>query len=292
MRRKEMADLLRRYSVRLNILARKIAARYDEEDIHDFRVLVKKLRAFIRLVSPAAGRRRLPKRLRLFYHAVGAIRNLQLQRAGLQKVIDGGHTKSVETLLGHLDEELAAAKMSAGKLLQPGERPFGNLAAKLTAELPARIDQGHRHRFLAANSQVIDPTTFPQLPDDERLHTLRKSIKDLLYTWPWLGNRGRKLAAERLGGHKAMKKAGRLLGEYLDLRLKLQLLAGQDAAHGFYAHLRDDWAEERTTLRRQIDLSLGQKLHFATRPQIHPSDTPVNPLSGNTPSLSNELHLD
>jgi CHAD domain-containing protein len=60
MRRKEMAQLIRRYLVRLNILARKIAARYKEEDIHAFRVEIKKLRAFIRLVSPAGKRRSTP----------------------------------------------------------------------------------------------------------------------------------------------------------------------------------------------------------------------------------------
>ena len=71
----------------------------------------------------------------MFYHAIGAIRNLQLQRAALQKARDGGHKNSIETLLEHIDEELATAKQSAGKWLQPGKRPFGNLAAKLTAGL-------------------------------------------------------------------------------------------------------------------------------------------------------------
>lgn len=292
MRRKEMAELLRRYSVRLNILGRSIASQFNEEDIHAFRVLVKKLRAFIRLLSPAAERRRLPKRLRTFYHALGTIRNLQLQRDSLLDVTAGGHHKSVESLLARLDEELAAAKKTVPTLLRHGKHPFGDLAGKLVTGLPARLDQGHRHRFLTANIQVMDPATFPQLPDDERLHILRKSIKDLLFTWPWLGNHGRKLAAAPLGGHKEMKMAGRLLGDYLDLRLKLQLLTGRDAAHGFYAQLRDDWAEEKTNYRRQIDNTLGQKLHFATRPQLHSSNTPVNALSGNSPSLSNELHLD
>lgn len=288
-----MAEFLRRYTVRLNVLARNIAAHFDEEDIHAFRILVKKLRAFIRLISPATEQRRLPGRLRAFYHAVGTIRNLQLQHDSLQKVTDDGHKRSIEPLLQRLDEDLATAKKSIPPLLLRGKHPFGNLAAKLTAGLPARLGQEHRHRFLMSHLRFIDPATFPQLPDDERLHTLRKSIKDLLYTWPQLGNHDRKLAAAPIGGYKAMKKAGRLLGDYLDLRLKLRLLIGHDAAiHGFFAHLRDNWAEEKTNLRRQIDQSLGHKLHFATHPRIHPTDTPVNPLSGNTPSLSNELHLD
>jgi len=293
MRRKEMADLVRRYTRRLEALARRIAAGYNEEDIHAFRIVVKKLRAFIRLAGPTADPIRLPKSLRIFYHAIGSIRNLQLQLDCLTKLKTVGHEDFVQPLIDRLGEELIVAKHSLGPLLLRGRHPFGNLDTKLISGLPPRLGQVHRHRFLTSHLDVLNPATFPQLPDDQRLHTLRKSIKDLLYTWPWLGNHGRKLAAAPLGGHKCLKKAGALLGEYLDNRLKLRLLIGREAGtHAFYARLRDDWAEEKASLRRRIDHSLGRKLHFTTQPHVKPADKILNPLSGNTSSLSNELHLE
>src|ERR1700754_4201075 len=102
MKKEEMTDGIRRYANSINKLVRSILTHYREEDIHLFRVTVKKLRAFLRLVSPPQQPLRLPKRFRAFYHATGVIRNLQIQRAGLAELSAKDGQDAIETLLGSI----------------------------------------------------------------------------------------------------------------------------------------------------------------------------------------------
>lgn len=299
MDRQAILSIIRRHAQKLNRLARRIVIKYKAEDIHDFRVGTKKLRAFLRLVSPAGGRLRLPKRLRIFYKETGVLRNLQLQRECWLKLSAATQDKQLQTVVSRLDEELILAKHRVAALVRNGQRAFGDPVARLEADLPPRLTQAHKHRFLAAKLQLLHPANIPQNPNDDQLHCLRKSIKDLLDTWDYLGGSGRKQVGALLGGRKKIKDAAQLLGDYLDVRLRLESLAGYAvAAHALVERTRDAWTGDKTSLRREIDRSIGRKLHFGSQTGNDPlpaaaANATLNPLlAGNTSTLSNELHLD
>jgi CHAD domain-containing protein len=94
---------IQRHYRRVKTLGKTVAETWAEEDIHQFRVEVKKLRAFLRLAgSTHTGiKPRLPRRLHTFYSMVGIVRCLQLQRIlpdeeelhALRKAMRGGAQK-------------------------------------------------------------------------------------------------------------------------------------------------------------------------------------------------------
>jgi CHAD domain-containing protein len=149
----------------------------DAEDIHAFRVDVKKLRAFLRL-APGKVKVKLPKRLHQFYRLVGLIRNLQLQEL---RIRDAFPLKSAlpQSYLNLLAIETAAAirrarKFAAGKLPMPAiERElFLIFSGGLTKDTLQRFtrDTVDRLENHGNNRRLID---------DDSLHSLRKCLKDL-----------------------------------------------------------------------------------------------------------------
>lgn len=288
-----MVSIIQEYVEKLELLAGKISVHYKAADIHSFRVATKKLRALLRLVSFAEQRRHLPGKLRAFYKAIGEMRILQLQEQALSKALNPENNQSLEKIISRLREELIIARKKAGALLLSGDHPFGPLAKKLTAGLPPRLNQKYREHFLAARLDVLHPAFSLQSPDAEQLHALRKAIKDLLYTWSYLGGRGRTRITRVLGGYKETRAAGKLLGDYLDRRINIQALMDAGPAEPAIVKLKKKWTEEKASIRREIDNSIGQKLNFVVRSPHPLPDFSLNPLSAENPSaLSMELHLD
>ena len=73
-------------------LFHQIIKEFNVDDIHDFRVEVKKLRAFLRLLDSEKEIEGplIPKLLKTFYGYIGIIRNIQLHKHNLFKYIKIG----------------------------------------------------------------------------------------------------------------------------------------------------------------------------------------------------------
>src|ERR1051326_2620249 len=96
MKHDEMIELAGKNFDEINRLAKKIIHHFNAEDIHDFRVNIKKFRAFLRMASMEnddSGKYKLPKRLKKFYEIAGNIRSLQLQEQHIKKVIKETYIK-------------------------------------------------------------------------------------------------------------------------------------------------------------------------------------------------------
>jgi hypothetical protein len=100
-------------------------AYFDAEDIHAFRVEVKKLQAFLHL-APKGVKVKLPTRLGQFYRLVGQIRNLQLQQQRIRDAFlhKDGLPQSYLTLLaiGIAGAIRRARKFAAGISIAAVER--------------------------------------------------------------------------------------------------------------------------------------------------------------------------
>ena len=62
---------------------KKLLKDFELEEIHDFRLQIKKLRAFVRLVNTEVGKEKsikINKEIKTFYHTTGRIRNVQLHK--------------------------------------------------------------------------------------------------------------------------------------------------------------------------------------------------------------------
>jgi CHAD domain-containing protein len=169
----------------------------DAEDIHAFRVEVKRLRAFLHLVSKEVNIK-LPRRLHQFYRMVGEIRNLQLQEQRIRDAIphQSGLPKTYLTLL---TIETAAAIRRARKFA----------ANRLSLPVEER--------------QVLGAFTHPF--DDDSLHSLRKSLKDLLYNHSYVEKESAHIRPLILpGGKESVSALTDLLGQFQDFRSGLALL--------------------------------------------------------------------
>jgi CHAD domain-containing protein len=118
MKHKEILQVLENKFIRLGILSRRVVQSYEMEDIHMFRVEVKKLRAFLRMVRLGAEIPEilhLPMQVRTLYVMTGNIRNRQLMIHRLRGLVVLSGVPHPEVYLGHAKSELSKLITQAGK---------------------------------------------------------------------------------------------------------------------------------------------------------------------------------
>lgn len=202
----------------LRLLSRKVAAGFSVEDIHALRVEAKKLRALLRLAGPDD--RHFPKGFRRVYKACGEMRNLQLLRIRLAAFRADDHDGLSRDFFDHLDQQLLVAKQDTRRRLEAGGG-LKKLSCRSISGLPLRLTAKQQAHFVDTRIRLSHPDTRDVVV---QLHALRKSLKDLLYVWPYLDNSARKRAARHFGRHPAIKEHARLLGDFLDAAFQLRLL--------------------------------------------------------------------
>ena len=107
MKEKEIVGVVKDSFKTINKLSHKIIKEFTADDIHDFRVEVKKMRAFLRLLDTEKEMERplIPKLLKTFYGYIGIIRNIQLHRHHLFKYISDYKIEKPKEYLMILDAE-------------------------------------------------------------------------------------------------------------------------------------------------------------------------------------------
>jgi CHAD domain-containing protein len=195
---------------------------FDAQDIHAFRVEVKKLRAFLHLV-PTGVNVKLPACLHQFYRMVGEIRNLQQQE---QRIHDAFICQGElpQTYLNLLAIESAAAirrakQFAANRLSIPIEER--QLLSTFTHHI-----KGNSQGFVRNTINRLQTLSDNRYPiDDDDLHSLRKYLKDLLYNHHNIGNEAIHIPPSILSdGKESISTLTDLLGQFQDLRSGLNLL--------------------------------------------------------------------
>jgi CHAD domain-containing protein len=262
MKREELMTTTHRHITQLRLLSKKVAAGFSVDDIHELRVEAKKLRALLRLAGPDD--RRFPKTFRHIYKAAGEIRNLQLLRRRLTAFRADEHVPLSADFFVHLDQRLLMAKQetrrrteTAGKLKKLSRRSISGLPLRLSASMQAH--------FVDTRIRLSHPS------DDDivaQMHALRKSLKDLLYVWPFLDNVARRRAARHFGRYPMIKEHARLLGDFLDVAFQLRLLDDRSLFPGnldlaMLHELHERWATRQERLLRQLDKVLHVRFEQA-----------------------------
>jgi CHAD domain-containing protein len=230
MKHKKITAVLRGKFKRIDRLAARTAAGFGEGDIHRFRLEVKRYRAFLRLIATAnknMSNIKLTGRLHRFYRAVGRIRNLQVQRDLLVKFAKRKGLPVPEDCLQFIDREIHAAKSFAGPILSK-KRPFKKGRRQILVNGPDKLSRAQKEEFVRNEMGPVITAPMPSLAEDEYLHGIRKSLKDLLYTWPWLGKKNIRSIDHSLPARGNMRKVEALLGDWLDRRFLLALLQQED----------------------------------------------------------------
>ena len=194
-----------------------IAPAFREKPIHTFRVTVKKLRSFLRLINTDAEQPKMKpgKKIMQLYDIAGEIRKVQLEQKKVSK-----HKAAMPGYTDSLVQTLALNKAAWQRQYKPGE------IKKWTRRLSGK--ELHKLRpktlvvFFKKHIEALEDTADSD-PDDERIHTCRKSVKNVQYNAKlaekhWPKGYG-KIAGLPLN---ELDQLSDMLGDYNDARLILE----------------------------------------------------------------------
>lgn len=168
----------RRQLHRLRQKTKQLGRQFNTEDIHRFRVAVKRTKALMRF---AAGERllKLKKPLRQCYRLTGELRNWQLHELAtrdlchqLQLTVPANYICRIHR---HQKQLLANVRALRRKLLK-------NSDSFQVPHLPHHTAEGAIQDYLKKVKRTL-AALMVQTPGDEALHSIRRQLKDLQYNW-------------------------------------------------------------------------------------------------------------
>lgn len=180
MNRKHLKHIIKSHFKKIKKYSRRIPDDFDLETIHKFRVEYKKLRAFFRLVNESTGRSKIKiqKKLKNVYSLAGNLRDLQLQQARLDESAKANLSQLPEYYF-FLGREMMEIKSRLLELLSA--KPFKKNKKKRVVSAPGGFKLPGFSTYLQNNCNAARDILLAWQLTDERLHLIRKILKDLFY---------------------------------------------------------------------------------------------------------------
>jgi CHAD domain-containing protein len=238
---------------------KKIAIDFDQKAIHGFRTEVKKMRAYIRLVSfvwKDAHASKLPKKFKKLYSAAGDVRDIQLQLERITLVTSGNGLQIVK--YSHLlEKKLGKKKKKLKKLIQ--QTSMHSLEKKIVSHLPKRLDMETIRKFI--QQKTAETRLLSKIEDerDDDIHSIRKNLKDLMYNAKTIEDDELKEAFPSELSEpvklRAVEKLTDKLGMFTDLSAAISFTEPSyvstlnSAEKDQLQHIRERWLHEKKLLR-------------------------------------------
>jgi CHAD domain-containing protein len=218
MNAKDIRDVVKSAFKALGELVTQIAVHFDEEAIHDFRVTVKKLRAFLRLLNAVENKDdklKLTGRFKALYSDLGSIRNLHMLEDEVYKLaVDDSNLLPVKYLRAiKIDVEERKLKVAAMSLKDVVE----NEKDYLLHALPNKLTDHTLKRFLKQKWDAILELIVIGHLSDEQLHDIRKALKDILYNWKYIEEYATEILPGTLSNEENIKVLTDKLGKLQDI---------------------------------------------------------------------------
>lgn len=255
MDRRNLENVVHHFCKKLEDAQARIAAGFGVEDIHQFRVEVKKLRAYLRLVATQGAPLGdiFPAPLKDFYQHLGQIRTIQLTREKLKHL---EHDTSVlEVIITRLadEEEMfqqSGHDWSARVQLQGYELIW-------TSWLPEYLSDKKIQRFVNYKLASIRLCLL-DIYSEDNLHQVRKELKDLLYVVKIFRNAwGIPFPVDWPVDVDSMTRMADSLGQYNDFRTWRTLLQSHEqflptTELEIVHHLLRQWEIEQADLFKSL----------------------------------------
>ena len=152
------------------------------EEVHDFRVQMKKLRAFIRLFNaalPTGKQIKITAGIKSFYDIAGKIRNIQLHKQRVTSLCEEVFLNKPSLYLQDIEKEENRQRKKADKAAK--KNSFKRLQKTLERQVNENFKAEPAKDFtLQKESRLYELLSLP-VYSDETLHEIRKLLKDLLY---------------------------------------------------------------------------------------------------------------
>ncbi len=256
----EIEHIIHRYFKHFKKLFNKIEKHFDANDIHEFRVEFKKLRALLRLLGMEiadAENLDMPRNLKEIYTVTGKIREIQLQLLRIDETVSAKEKLPKYRTL--LKKEIMKLKRELMFWLK--HEPVSKMEEKINAHIPVSFKAATIKIFLSFKFSNINALFAGRIIADESLHRIRKNIKDILYVYK-IFEEFRILNMEELFGDKTCFDHATLvteeLGKFNDQCIALSLLRPEwlssmkDNEKKLLQKISLHWMEEKEILKQQL----------------------------------------
>jgi CHAD domain-containing protein len=238
---------------------RKLHHDFDSEDIHDFRVEIKKIRAMLRLAGFAIdkkGEMKIPKKLKRFYRTVGNIRSIQLHAEKIGETVksekDSLPDFYLKLLEGRKEVNIHVAKKKRRQL-----RGIKKEMEKLVKLLPKDIDAISARSFIEFELKRLKEIQEKQFPSDVELHEARKIMKDILYNWEFIQSPSAPFLPTSIQKKEKVEGFIERLGDYHDDAVSLDMfndlsIDQDEKEKSELQRIAIKWKEEKAQLHKRI----------------------------------------
>jgi CHAD domain-containing protein len=198
---------------------------FEAGEIHRFRVEVKKLRAFMRLLNAADGshKSKLPHNVKSFYRMLGLLRNLQLYQLRLTSLCDD---LSIDKPLMHLQSLHEEEKTLRLAISQVADSFSWKVVEKeIMSKSPSQLTGKSIKAFIRQSKTKLQELL--SLPDyyEDAFHKIRKLLKDLMYDSKYIATALTMSLPRELRSLKSLEPLTIALGEVYDFYGALNLLS-------------------------------------------------------------------
>jgi CHAD domain-containing protein len=224
MKKEEIIEYVQDSFKKIHKLGEHVLNDFNEGSVHEFRKEIKRLRAFLRLLSVEKheeDKLKITKKLKTFYGYIGIIRNLQLQQKNISEYIKASLDKFPEAYFKTLIKEMENWEVTTRKYMDV-EKDFLNDEEKILEQLPDKFTKPLIVRFINQEVSELMNLAIAESTDDN-IHSIRKILKDLQYNWTFI-KKYNLLLPLHLGDEKDIKSFTDLLGDFHDKVVSLGLL--------------------------------------------------------------------
>ena len=244
---------------------------FKEEEIHDFRLGIKKLRALIRLVNTGAEKPlKLGKRIREFYSITGQIRNLQLHRESIIQLCQNQEAQEPRVYQALIKNQLKIHQEAGRRIAR--KLSWSQWQDKCAERLPHRVDKEMVRIFLRQKYIILTGMLSQNLNNDEVLHSIRKYCKDLLYVWDMIEHDWPPGFPIYFTGKEELEALTGLLGDFHDYCIHLQLFQNlfipevvSEEEKNRLLEYQQHWNGCKEKLKNEVLKILQQSNHTSTR---------------------------
>src|SRR6185295_17931157 len=148
--REELLSVTEERFQKMTARLKAVAETFQEEDIHDFRIEIKKLKALLRLFREKAKHPsdlKFPKFLDKIYTLLGSMREMQLQQNKLGKAVNNQNSLLSSTF-SVLEEEINAVKEKIIQLLK-NQKSLEKAKDKFLKFIPEKLTRKTVDRYFA-----------------------------------------------------------------------------------------------------------------------------------------------
>ena len=260
MKHREAVGIIETRFIKINVTLNRLIANFATEDIHQFRIEVKKLRAFLRSIKTEL---KLPKRLRKFYDTIGIVRNLQLQQQRIAKVVTETGDSLPSKYLSTINVEAITNIKKAKKIIKK-RKTFKKEEKSIINIFTKKIERPTIKKFFNSEADLLNKQLLLNQPGDETLHSIRKILKDILYTQPYINKKTRTTLLPWLSGQPNVKLITELLGGFQDARTSLNYLRPHytdeipECELLLLKSIEKKWQREKENIKQQVYRQLNK----------------------------------